>query len=426
MCNGLNSEVAIMILNNYKISRSFVEDWEPRYDAQKYPLDFYRKHRDGARGTEQPEQLKNHLLALLNWKDGKTKKFIEDGQNHAKPNIVNPILKLANIDLFYFAQLFRKLAQAEKNYDECMEEFCVELSGNMWKETTVVIPAFILHVARPDRLPIIDQHTVRAWLALTNRRDLSSRITWSRWKGYRDFFQDAVVKSGYDNNQDERCKVDRALFAYGKWLKASCSPQRKARRTKHRKSPQSKCKEKNGPHFWGKQVPHTGIIPTAANVVTALNDYLRLGALDNLPSWKRRNLRDLYFEDEDFKQSYTRPDLRELLQNPGGNMARNILRFYYEKRGEGKDIKNLPRPILDVFLVGWAYYCGYCGYSDMAKHLHDSGFGGTENASQAAVYVGRTTGQLFGLLDGNGKPTEFFQEYFNPGFPAPRPSFRNS
>jgi hypothetical protein len=162
--------------------------------------------------------------------------------------------------------------------------------------------------------------------------------------------------------------------------------------------------EINGPHFWGQQVPHTGVIPPAANVYAAVQDYLRLESFENLPPWKMQNLRDLHFKD---KQS----DLRELLQNPGGKMARQFLQNYRE-RGGGRDIRNLPRPILDVFLVGWAYSLGHHRPSDMATHLHASCFGGTRNAAQAAVYVGRTTGRLFGLLDDAGIPTPFFHGYF--------------
>ena len=48
----------------------------------------------------------------------------------------------------------------------------------------------------------------------------------------------------------------------------------------------------------------------------------------------------------------------------------------------------------------------------MAKHLLNSRFGGTINASKAIVNVGKTAGQLFGLLDDFCGPNELFYEYF--------------
>jgi hypothetical protein len=201
------------------ISSDFVKLWEPRYDTEKYPVDFYLRHSASARNTEQSEQLKEDLLALLHWKDGKALSFMP-GVNRAKPNTVNPILNLADDGLADFARLFQNLAQADENdVPECTESLRNKLSG-MWN--SVVIPAFLLHVARPDRLPIIDQHTVRAFLALTRGEVVKKvKITWELWKDYVNFFQDAVAAAGYDDDSEERCYVDRALFAWGKSLKGS-------------------------------------------------------------------------------------------------------------------------------------------------------------------------------------------------------------
>jgi hypothetical protein len=66
---------------------------------------------------------------------------------------------------------------------------------------------------------------------------------------------------------------------------------------------------------------------------------------------------------------------------------------------------------MDVFLAGWANINGFHGTTRMAAFLLEHGFGGTTNASQAAVYVGKTTGKLFGLLD-VGAPTGLWHEYF--------------
>jgi hypothetical protein len=100
------------------------------------------------------------------------------------------------------------------------------------------------------------------------------------------------------------------------------------------------------------------------------------------------------------------------LQDPGGEIAQQLLQYYKEEMGGGVDVRRLPRPILDVFLVGWADYCGIHGTTQKADHLHSFGFGGTRNAAMAAVSVGKSTGRLFGLLDDSGAPTSLFNEYF--------------
>ena len=379
-------------------SRRFIEIWEPRFDNQKYPEDFYLCHIDGARNSKQPEHLKKHLIALLHWKDGKAQAYVPD-ENRAKPHLLVPILELNNLELAEFSQSFWNLAQSDKNnFEACTESLRLKLSS-MWK--TVVTPAFLLHVAKPDKLPIIDQHTVRAFLALTSGKVTKRpKITWDQWEKYKVFFQDAVVDTVSKDNIEDRSRVDRALFAWGKSLKASVASKRNTKTAELLKA-------QSRPSLLGHQAPNTGVIPPACNVLSALQDYLELGGIDELPQFKKQNLRDLQFH------QIPQSDLRELLQNPGGSVARQLLQYYRKEMGGGREIRSLPRPILDVFLVGWAIKCGHHRPAQITGHLHTSGFGGTRNATQAAVTVGRTTGRLFGLLDGDGSPTALFKEYFD-------------
>ena len=379
------------------ISRDFVRFWEPRYDSQRYPIDFYLRHIDGARSAKNPNQLRKHLIALLHWKDGKTYAYVP-GEEHAKPYTLKPILTLENDSLADFGRAFEALAQAEENNLMAYTESLRVLLSKMWN--TVVIPAFLLHVARPDRLPIIDQHTVRAFLALTRGKIFEKpTITWNLWDEYVNFFQDAIEAVGYSPNIEDRCKVDRALFAWGKSLKGTPPPPQQ--------SPPIKVDQRNNPNFWGHQVPKTKVILPACNIRKALKDYLNLGSFDSLPQYKKQNLRELHFHR--FQQAH----LKELLRIPGGEIARQILLYYKEKMGGLLSISKLPRPILDVFLVGWANISGIHGSTKIANYLYVSGFGGTTNAAMAAVRVGKTTGELFDLIDDSGAPTKHFHEYFD-------------
>lgn len=388
------------------ISRNFVKLWEPRYDTHKYPVDFYLRYSDSARNTAQPEQLKEDLLALLHWKDGKAIGF-EPGGCHAKPNTLNPIIRLNNNALKKFARIFQDLVQADDKDATAFAECFREKLSEMWN--TVVIPAFLLHVARPDSLPIIDQHTVRAFLALTRGEVIkNTEVTWDLWRGYVSFFQDAVMAVGYNHNSEKRCHVDRALFAWGKSLKGTFGLKPNSKTHKQPKSQDIKIVPKmNRPILWGQQIPKTGVIPPACNVLKAFKEYIDIGSLDKLPQYKKQNLRDLRFHR--FGQNL----LNELLKEPGGKASRQLLHHYKEKMSGKIDVSRLPRPIIDVFLVGWTSLCEINGTTQKAIHLHNSGFGGTRNASMAVVSVGKSTGQLFGLLNDSGTPTVLYHDYFD-------------
>jgi hypothetical protein len=201
------------------INPDFVARWEPRYDTRKYPLDFLLRHSASARNAQRPEILKGALLALLHWKDGKARNFVP-GESHAKQNTLGPIFALHEAELVEFARLFRCTIEADdKNFVQCTQSLRGGLCG-MW--SSVVIPAFVLHVARPDRLPIIDPHTLRAYLWLTRRQFVEEPTpTWELWGDYASFFQGAVVSAGFNSDAVSRGYVDRALFAFGKWLKKS-------------------------------------------------------------------------------------------------------------------------------------------------------------------------------------------------------------
>ena len=260
---------------------------------------------------------------------------------------------------------------------------------------TVVVPAFLLHVARPDHLPIIDQHTVRAFFALTRGEvQEKPKIDWEVWREYVAFFQKAAVDADCNHNREERCRVDHALFTWGKTLKSSArllpgaEPPEPAKLKAEEKEPEMK-----PPLLWGQDIPRTGIVPTSANVLKASEEYVEAGSLNSLPPFKRQNLRDLHLH------KFPQPDLRELIREPGGGAARKLLHYYKETMGGNADIMNLPRPIRDVFLVGWANCCGINGTTKNAKHLYKFRFGGTERAAMAVVAVGKSTGRLFGLLD---------------------------
>ena len=94
------------------ITKKFIDLWEPRYDQSLYPVDFYKEHISGVRNATEPNSLKEHLIALLHWKDGKANNY-EPGKVTTKPNTVNPVLNLTGQDLITFSNAFRLLVLAK-------------------------------------------------------------------------------------------------------------------------------------------------------------------------------------------------------------------------------------------------------------------------------------------------------------------------
>lgn len=170
-------------------------------------------------------------------------------------------------------------------------------------------------------------------------------------------------------------------------------------------NPQPEGFEKKEPILWDQKIPTNGIVPPACNVYKAFEDFTNAMSLDKLPQYKKQNLRDLQFH----KLSNISPNLTNL---PDAKAAKELLTHYKDTMDGKSDLTKLPRPIKDVFLVGWARICGKNSTSQIAKHLYDSGFGGTLNASTAIVTVGKSTGRLFGLLDNSDIPTILFYDYF--------------
>lgn len=82
---------------------------------------------------------------------------------------------------------------------------------------------------------------------------------------------------------------------------------------------------------------------------------------------------------------------------------------HYKQNADGH-VRNLPRPILDAFWVGWL---GIQNLGCSAVNLHELGIGGTRNAAQAVVTVGKSAGLRFGLLDDDSKRTQLFMDFFD-------------
>ena len=92
-----------------KLTGSFYNKWEKKYDDNKFPIYFYIDHIATLHQAQNPNDFKKELLALLHWKDGHAAKYVE-GESHAKPNTIDPIINLHGKELIEFKKVFFKVA----------------------------------------------------------------------------------------------------------------------------------------------------------------------------------------------------------------------------------------------------------------------------------------------------------------------------
>jgi hypothetical protein len=406
------------------ISKSFVEYWSKKFDESKYPPEFFAYHSARLAAGMPVEEFKETLIALLHWKDGKADLYSPISYT-AKPNIINPVKSLELQQAQNLMKVFFEFRAQPELTDRGLSFY--NYLQRLWR--TTVIPVFIMHIARPTEVPIVDQHVIRAirFLRGNSLHVQNTDVTWTDFETYYDFFVNAVAESDLD-----RRLTDMALWAWGKELKRFISPNEGEKTTDNeptniesRRSPdvpsnissatQNQIEDANTantkdniPSLWGQDLS-ASLVPTNCNIRTALEHLLasrRNGP--NLKSWESQNLRQLGAD--------RWPDeiISEILKDPGGIAAQSALQEFKSEFKQSHVQNDIPRCIRDAFFVGVfsQTVSGKCTNSQFVIWSMKRNFGGTENAAAAIYQVGKTAGQTFGLLSIEVKPTDLFHEYF--------------
>jgi len=179
-------------------AREFVEFWQQFYKS-KIPDEVYQDN------LNLEGELSGENVGLLwRWKN----------ERYGSPLIAATKAILSDINVF------RRLAHVEEAEER-----------SFWQKASLVSPGivwqvFLFHMARPQDYPILDQHVMRAYYALTTgyiyRNPRETRVPCrsyeqfrSSYSDYRDFFFGVVGEAG----SPEPKAVDRALWAFGRHLK---------------------------------------------------------------------------------------------------------------------------------------------------------------------------------------------------------------
>ena len=171
------------------------------------------------------------MIRMLQWKDGKVQ-LDPNGKTtvnrahyrvgRSKPNTYDPKVH----DSIFFSERFFNWIQEVKK----LRVFSTDLLGevrqrfDLWPRTSLVIPAFLLHILNPRVFPIFDQHAERARRFLTSRNlNLSSvDLRIHDYAEYRLFWVELLSDLGINIETAEYRhvkRVDEALWAMGKHLK---------------------------------------------------------------------------------------------------------------------------------------------------------------------------------------------------------------
>jgi len=208
-----------------------IDSWADRFDESKYPRDFYLQTLASLSTAQESEKVGQLVVRMLQWKDGKvqldpngntTVNDVHYAVGRTKPNTYDPKI---HDSIFFSKRFFIWTRQVNKLcvfssdlLDDVRERF------DLWTRSSLVIPAFLLHILNPRVFPIFDQHVERARRFLTsialNVSSVDLRI--HDYAQYSLFWFGLLSDLGINVKTAEYGhikRVDEALWAMGKHLK---------------------------------------------------------------------------------------------------------------------------------------------------------------------------------------------------------------
>lgn len=193
--------------------KEFINAWQKKYNAQKYPRAVYFTSIEIIGSTNSPDVFGQLVIDMLHWKDGKIS--VQNGSyaySKPKPNTYiqekhERILK--SRDFFQWAKDINKSRIFRASTIQEMED-----KFGLWH--SLVIPAFVLHIINPFVYPMYDQNVERAKRALLAENIENYQLTENTYAEYHNFFESIV-----EDKKDIYCIkfYDEALWSFGKWLK---------------------------------------------------------------------------------------------------------------------------------------------------------------------------------------------------------------
>lgn len=179
-------------------TKEFVAFWRHFYDHEKYPEESYNYNlNEGHTLTEQ------NVSELLAWKFGDATLAPEQRRKS-----VSGWLSLIQRNLSWLNELRSRLDE-----DAIANYVTKALNEVRTIEDSLVVAIFLLHIAKPEQIPIFDRYVRAAWYYISKHRAASAPELLGEYVPYRRFFCEFREKSCSESRE-----VDKALWAFGKFL----------------------------------------------------------------------------------------------------------------------------------------------------------------------------------------------------------------
>jgi|GEM_PF-4999761 len=210
---------------------ALIQNLAADFDDKKYPSDVYLHLLEEVRTANTRLQLGEALAQALAWKDGKIRR------DPAGPHSVSTSgtrYRAEQTRPNTFCERHRQVLCSEEFFTwaariRAMQHFDVavirdlERKFQLWSETAVVIPVFLLHCLRPQVFPIVDRWVLLAYNLLEANPNVSpeARLQASieEYAGYQSWWLRLLAEAGLGplSAQINQLKViDEGLWVFGK------------------------------------------------------------------------------------------------------------------------------------------------------------------------------------------------------------------
>lgn len=210
------------------INREILKNASENYDGDKYSEEFYKYHLEEIRNAQEiSESVIRAVEYLFLWKLGKVRLKQTPSSSQLKVQIKGfPYYSIRTTKTHY--EVIKKSIENERlktaiffrNGEISYDKF--KFYASSLTSSTIVLPAFYIHIWHPDKYPILDE---KVWKVFCFEKGSSiSNYTkpksFGDFEAYTSFFRKLVDDTGLDFRT-----VDRGLWVLGDRLKESMRSQ---------------------------------------------------------------------------------------------------------------------------------------------------------------------------------------------------------
>ena len=200
-------------------SKNEIKEWHDKFDTLKYPTKIYDEL------VWKNKEYPNKLELLGAWKTGcirinnNTKSSVYIDENGAKYEYTRRWQTHTPVGFDIWRDLADNTGDVLKNIPSKLQNNKPRVLIEMEKRKGFgfIWGLFVLHCFYPKVYPLYDQHVYRAYVSIQNPNIILPNIAstnWAKYLEYANFFNSLLSREDFS-----QVEIDRALWAYGKYLK---------------------------------------------------------------------------------------------------------------------------------------------------------------------------------------------------------------